>query len=115
RGHYYWYGAQFGSFVKGAIPAGYPANFFELIEAANNAAVTDTNMGFIFDATAVQNEVAACSAVVNEFIVDLQFGYIELEDVDARIDEFVAKLQANGIDKVVAEAQAQLDAFRAGK
>ena len=115
RGHYYWYGAQFGSFVKGAIPAGYPANFFELIEQANQSAITDTNMGFIFDATPVQNEVAACSAVVDEFTLELTFGYIELEDVDARIDEFVAKMQANGIDKVVAEAQAQLDAFRAAQ
>ena len=99
--------------MKGAIPAGYPANFFELIEQANQSAITDTNMGFIFDAIPVQNEVAACSAVVDEFTLELTFGYIELEDGDARIDEFVAKMQANGIDKEIAEAQAQLDAFRA--
>ena len=113
RGHYYWYGAMFGSFVRGAIPAGYPANFFELMESANKSALTDTNMGFIFDATPVQNEVAACSAVVDEFATDLQKGYIELEDVDARVDEFIAKLEANGVQRVIDEAQRQLDAFRA--
>ena len=63
--------------MKGAIPAGYPAYFFEMIEQANQSAITDTNMGFIFDATPVQNEVAACSAVVDEFTLDLTFGYIE--------------------------------------
>jgi putative aldouronate transport system substrate-binding protein len=29
RGHYYWYGAQFGSFIHSDVPAGYPANFTE--------------------------------------------------------------------------------------
>ncbi len=112
-GHYYWYGAQFGSFVMGAVPAGYPANFFELIEEANNSAITDTNMGFLFDPTPVQNELAACSSVIGEYQTNLVFGYVELEDIDATIDEFIAKMKANGVDKVIAEAQSQLDAWRA--
>jgi putative aldouronate transport system substrate-binding protein len=113
RGHYYWYGAQFGSFIHSAVPAGYPANFTELILEANASAITDTNMGFVFDPTPVQNEIAACDSVIGEYEMNLKFGFIPEDEVDANIDEFLAKLEASGASKIVAEAQAQLDAWRA--
>lgn len=113
RGHYYWYGAQFGAIVHSYVPAGYPANFNDLILEANASAISDTNMGFIFDPSPVQNEIAACNAVISEYEMNLKFGFIPEEDVDANIDEFLAKLEASGASKIVAEAQAQLDAWRA--
>ncbi len=113
KGHYYWYGAQFGALVNAKMPENQPENFIELLLAANERAVTDTNLGFIFDPTPVQNEVAAVGAVVEEFKTNLQFGYIPSDEVDAEIDAFIAKMQANGSDKVVAEAQRQLTEWRA--
>lgn len=113
RGHYYWYGAQFGSIIHSYVPAGYPANFNELILNANESAISDTNLGFIFDPTPVMNEIAACSAVVEEYEVNLKFGFIPEDEVDANLDEFLAKLEVSGASKIVAEAQAQLDAWRA--
>ena len=113
RGHYYWYGAQFGSLVHSYVPAGYLANFIDLLLDANTSAITDTNLGFIFDPAPVKNEVAACSAVIDEYEKNLKFGFIPEDEVDANVDEFLAKLEASGASKVVAEAQAQLDAWRA--
>ena len=113
RGHYYWYGAQFGSLVYSKVPAGYPNNFTDLIKAANESAISDTNLGFIFDPTPVTNEIAACSAVIGEYETGLKWGWIAPDQIDAQIDEFLAKLDAAGAEKVVAEAQAQLDAWRA--
>ena len=113
RGHYYWYGAQFGSFIHSYVPAGYPANFTELILEANASAIADTNLGFVFDPTPVQNEIAACSSVIGEYERNLKFGFIPEDEVDANIDEFLAKLNASGAEKIVAEAQTQLDAWRA--
>ncbi len=110
RGYYSWYGAQFGSFMYSKVPAGYPANFTDLMKEANDNAISDTNMGFIFDPTPVQNEIAACSSVIGEYEVNFKFGFVE--DVDARLDEFIEKLEASGADKIVEEAQAQLDAWR---
>ena len=113
RGHYYWYGANFGALVYSKVPEGYPNNFMELIIAANEAAIADTNLGFIFDPTPVQNEIAACSAVIGEYETGLKWGWIAEDQVDAQIDEFLEKLTASGADKIVAEAQSQLDAWRA--
>lgn len=113
RGHYYWYGAQFGAIVHSYVPAGYPANFNDLIMEANASAISDTNMGFIFDPSPVQNEIAACNAVISEYEMNLKFGFIPEDEVDEKIDEFLAKLEASGASQIVAEAQAQLDAWRA--
>lgn len=113
RGHYYWYGAQFGSLVYSKVPAGYPNNFTDLIKAANESAIADTNLGFIFDPTNVTNEIAACSAVIDEYQTPLKWGWIAEDQIDANIDEFLEKLNASGAEKIVAEAQAQLDAWRA--
>ncbi len=113
RGYYAWYGAQFGSFMYSAIPEGYPANFVELIKTQNENAIPTANMGFIFDPTPVANEIAACSAVVGEYTTNLLFGFIEEALIDETVDAFVAGLDAAGIEAVVAEAQAQLDAWRA--
>ena len=113
RGNYYWYGANFGALVYSKVPQGYPNNFMELIKEANESAISDTNLGFIFDPTPVQNELAACSAVIGEYETGLKWGWIAPEEVDARIDEFLAKLEDAGASTVIAEAQAQLDAWRA--
>ena len=113
RAYWYWYGANFGAIVYSKVNEGYPNNFMDLIKAANENAISDTNLGFIFDPTPVQNEIAACSAVIDEYTTPLKWGWIAAEDVDAQIDEFVAKLNASGAETIVAEAQAQLDAWRA--
>ena len=36
-------------------------------------------------------------------------------DVLAAIDEFVGKLKANGLDKIIAEVQAQVNAYNAAQ
>lgn len=114
RGYYSWYGAQFGSFMHSKVPSGYPVNFTELMKEANDNAISDTNMGFIFDPKPVQNEIAACSSVIGEYEVNLKFGFIDGHDnVDAIVDEFVEKLNASGAEKIIAEAQSQLDTWRA--
>ena len=113
RSNYYWYGAQFGSLVFSKVPSGYPNNFTELIQEANESAISDTNLGFIFDPTPVTNEIAACNAVIDEYETNLIFGFIPESEVDANIDEFLQKLNDSGAEKIVAEAQSQLDAWRA--
>ena len=70
-------------------------------------------MLFRSDPTPVENELAACSAVIGEYETGLKWGWIAPEEVDARIDEFLAKLNDAGAEAVIAEAQAQLDAWRA--
>lgn len=109
--NYYWYGAQFGAVVNSKVPASSgSAQFMEKMAAANAKGVPG-NMGFIFDPTPVQNEVAACSAVIDEFDVNLRYGKIDESEIEGELQAFSDKLDASGIAKVVAEAQAQLDAY----
>ena len=80
--------------------------------AEANAKAKAGNMGFIFDPSPVQNEVAACSAKIDEYNTNLKFGKHEtMADVDAALAAFSAALDEAGIAKVVAECQAQLNAF----
>lgn len=110
--NFYWYGAQFGALVKSKVPASKgTAQFMDKLAEANAKAKAG-NMGFIFDPSPVQNELAACSAKIDEFNTNLKFGKLEsMEAVDASLAAFSAALTEAGIDKVVAEAQAQLNAF----
>lgn len=110
--NFYWYGAQFGAIVKSKVPASKgTAQFMEKLAAANAKAKAG-NMGFIFDPSPVQNELAACSAKIDEYNTNLKFGKLaSMEEVDASLAAFSAALTEAGIDKVVAECQAQLNAF----
>lgn len=123
RAYFSWYGAQFGSIMDlQVVPAGTDPNLLDGLKAANEAANANTNMGFIFDPKPVENEISACSSVVGEYTTDLTWGFKALEGeayevvepkVDAWIDEFVAKLESSGVQKIIDEAQKQLDAWRA--
>ena len=80
--------------------------------AEANAKAKPGNMGFIFDPSPVQNELAACSAKIDEFNTNLKFGKLaSMEEVDASLKAFSDALNEAGIEKVVAECQAQLNAF----
>ena len=110
--NFYWYGAQFGAVVYSKVPASKgTAQFMETLAAANAKAKAG-NMGFIFDPTPVQNELAACSAKIDEYNTNLKFGKLgSMEEIEASLEAFDKALTEAGIDKVVAECQAQLNAF----
>ena len=110
--NFYWYGAQFGAVVYSKVPASKgSAQFMDKLAEANSKAKAG-NMGFIFDPTPVQNELAACSAKIDEYNTNLKFGKHEtMADVEAALAAFDAALTEAGIEKVVAECQRQLDAF----
>lgn len=119
RGYYYWYGASIGNLtiVNANESLAGPDNIMlKNMRDFNQNAVASAHMGFVLDTTPIANEIAACNSVIAEFQTDLLNGYLDsADDVNASIDEFVAKLKANGSEKITAEVQRQLDEFRAGK
>ncbi len=70
--------------------------------------VASPYMGFILDQSPIQNEVAACTNIVNKYAVGLLSGQL---DPSTEYDKFMQELKANGLDTIVEEAQAQLDAW----
>ena len=83
----------------------------EQYAAFNDAAEDSILMGFVFDQTAVDAEVAACIAVTKEYQQLVEKGFLGVEG----LDEYSAALDAAGVGTVLAEVQAQLDAFFAAK
>ena len=64
--------------------------------------------GFTFDATPVETEIAQVSNIKEAYALSLCTGAV---DVDEKLPELLAKLDAEGMQKIVDEANAQLKAF----
>lgn len=69
-------------------------------------------LGFRFDNTMVLNELTACANVISKYEVGLRWGVLNPEET---LPQFISELKAAGIDTIIAEKQAQLDTFLAGK
>lgn len=67
-------------------------------------------LGFRFDNTNVVNEITACNNVISKYEVGLRWGVL---NPDEALPKFNEELKAAGIDTIIAEKQAQLDAFLA--
>lgn len=89
-----------------------PANLWELFDKFNAAAKPVPILGWAFDSEPVKNEVAALTNVSKQYADTLNAGSV---DPAVKLPEFITKLKANGIDKVLDEANKQLKAFLAAK
>jgi putative aldouronate transport system substrate-binding protein len=118
-GYYYWYAAPVGNLTIVNAPeylTGPDGIMLKEMVRYNNEAVRPRHMGFVFNTEPVTNELAACTSVVMEYRDVLRNGQLGSEaEVDSTVDEFNEKLKANGIDKIVAECQAQIDAWNASR
>ncbi len=108
---YSWYGWNLGGVTSMKPIPGLSADYFEEMKKLNMTAEPTPNAGFIFDTEPVENQIAAVNNVYSEYFAVLQTG--QNANVDELVDEFISELKANGMDEIVAEAQRQLDAWRA--
>ena len=75
-----------------------------------NGAQCSKYMAYSFDTSSVAAEVAAVTATIQEYGPALSCG---LSDPETTIPEFLAALEAAGINEIIAENQRQLDAWLA--
>lgn len=78
----------------------------------NQNAKLSPGLGFVFDSSAVRAEIAAVVNVDRQYQTALETGSV---DIDKVLPEYTGKLKAAGIERIVAEKQAQFDQFLAGK
>jgi putative aldouronate transport system substrate-binding protein len=76
----------------------------------NSTAMTSPVLGFSFDPTPVKSEIAACQAAIDEYFVGLMTGSV---DPVVTIPRLLAKLKDSGNDKITAEMQNQINAWKA--
>lgn len=89
---------------------GEPADLWDRQKAANDSATKSLALGFTFDNEDVKAEVAAIESVRSEYQGILENG---VADPDELLPEYIQKLKDAGIEKVIAEKQAQLDEWLA--
>lgn len=75
-------------------------------KAFNDSAQRSPALGFSFDQEPVKNEVSAIYNVSKEFDTGLQTGTL---DPDTYLPKYIDKMKSAGLDKVITEAQKQLD------
>ena len=88
------------------------AGFREAFKAYYASAKAIPAAGFAFDNTAVANEMAALGTVAAQYALALDAGAL---DPEATLPEFLAALDAAGMQTYLDAANAQLDAFMAAK
>lgn len=119
RGYYNWYMAPVGNLLIVNAPAQLtgPENaMMNTMAHLNDICVVPAHFGFVLDTAPIANEIAACTNVIQEYEKDLVKGQCEDEDdVNAVVDEFIAKLEANGVQTIVDNIQSQIDAWLAAK
>ncbi|WP_372662334.1 ABC transporter substrate-binding protein [Cohnella sp.] len=96
---------QVGNNALAKVWEGTPADIWDQTKAFNASADFSKALGFTFDAGPVKTEVAAVTNVNNQFRAGIESGTID----PAKLEDFLAKLKASGIDKIIAEKQKQLD------
>lgn len=84
------------------------ATYAEDLIKNNNEAQMSIGLGFTFDTSKVTNELTQLDNVCSKYQAVLECGTMDPETV---LPEFQKALKDAGIDKVIAEKQAQLDAF----
>jgi putative aldouronate transport system substrate-binding protein len=97
------FGNQFGS---GYVWNGTSPELAEEYKVFNETAKPSKALGFTFNAEPVRSEYTAVSNVINQYKLSLETGSVEPDEV---LPEFITKLKAAGIDRIIEEKQKQLD------
>lgn len=100
------YGNQFNALYR----EGQGENDWDLTKEINQAAEPSKVLGFSFDPTPVQTELASISAVVDEYYLSLSTGSVDPAQV---LPEFLKKMEQAGSKVLIEECQKQLDEWAA--
>ena len=85
-------------------------NQWDEVKALNESAHPSPVLGFSFDTEPVLDELAACTAIYKEYQASIVTG----TDIDC-IEPMLKQMRDSGLDKIVAEAQSQVDTWVAAK
>lgn len=99
------------AFLSYYLP-GQATDTWDLTKQMNEESVAAPTLGFTFDPANVQSEMAQCASVYEEYAPSLLTGSVDPAEV---LPEFLEKLEKAGAAAIIAEEQAQIDAWLASK
>lgn len=94
----------------GHVWDGNPADYWDVTREFNETAIKSNAFGFTWDSSAVRNQVTACTNVMQKYHQALMCGAVDPEET---LPKFNQELQDAGINDIIADKQAQYDAWRA--
>ena len=89
-----------------------PDDKWEQYEAFNASASEAVDLGLFVDTENISDKISVINTVMAEYLPPLVFGLVDPESGIAELNE---QLKAAGMDEVIAEFQAQFDAFLANQ
>jgi len=99
-------GWMFGNQMITHVWEGNSATLWQDTVEFNENAYKAKSLGFVFDGSTVKTEIAALTAVGEQYRLALETGSVDPESI---LPRFLRSLKDAGIDKVIAEKQRQLD------
>ncbi|NRD78298.1 ABC transporter substrate-binding protein [Bacillus sp. BRMEA1] len=87
-------------------------NIWNQLKDFNRTAYKSKALGFTFDPSSVKTEETAVANIISQYKPGLETGTL---DPANKLPEFISKIKAAGIDKIIKEKQTQLDAWAAAK
>lgn len=105
-------GWVFGNTFNGYLVEGMNPSVMEQTKKDNETAKQSPLMGFKFDNTPVLAEIANLTTVIDQYQPALDTGTV---DPNTMLKEFQDKLKQAGSEKVIAEVQKQIDAWKKTK
>ncbi len=99
------YGNQFNAFLR----PGQDADVWEQTIRVNETAQPSTLLGFNYDKSNVMTELAQMEAIIGEYMPALTTGSV---DPDREIPKMMDRLKRAGLEKVMQDAQEQLDNWK---
>lgn len=99
-------GFLFGNQMLSYVWKGDPVDLWEQMDHFNRNAIKSEALGFFFNTTPIEAEFTACTSIWQEYQKALGVGAVDPDEV---LPEFIQRLKAAGVDRIVAEKQRQLD------
>ena len=103
---------QIGTFFIGTPEDTVPPGYWEEVRQLNNSATPSVMLGFTLDLEPIQNEIINARSIWGRYRTDLVTG---TSDPDVIIPQIMTELRNANFDRIITEAQRQVDAFFANK
>jgi putative aldouronate transport system substrate-binding protein len=101
-------GYQQATFFTMSTIEGQQTDSWEQVKKLNEVAKSSVCLGFMINMEPINDQLANCRTVWEKYRAELQTG---TSDPDVAIPALRKELRANGFDEIMAEAQAQVDAY----
>jgi len=95
-------------FFNMATTKGSPKDQWDQVAKLNEQATSSSTLGFAFDISSIQTEVANCQSVFDKYKYELWTGASDPEKI---VPQILSELKAAGMDQVMQTAQQQIDAY----